>query len=158
MRNTFTPTATYPQSSTEGGRQDEEGFAEIALWCNTEGLTQARYVCELPSSESFPFSLPPGGEPIAVEVLRAEGLVPTTPTSEQIVNAVVEQHAEVERTAREQGDAETLAAAKSYTDEHSPSVDLSGYQLKSERNQPGGFAGLDNGGLPPRRARPELDC
>lgn len=146
LRNSFTGTATYPQSVTKVS-VNAQGVASVELWCNTEGLTPARYVCELPSGESFPFSLPPGVDPISIEVLRSEGLLPSNPTSEQIVNTVVERYAEAERVAREQGDEQTLEAAKAYTDEHTPVVDLSGYLPRSERNQPSGVAGLDNNGL-----------
>ncbi|MET0623104.1 MAG: hypothetical protein ABW250_09015 [Pyrinomonadaceae bacterium] len=208
-RNSFTTLATYPKSETEVA-VDEDGRVAVALWCNAEGLRPAQYICELPSEESFPFTLPAGEDAIPLEVLRAIGSVPYTPSSEAAFNALLTSHAgvvasadalghvrvgdglmvdeagvlsvegaggggvtveqlEAEAGAREAGDADTLSAANSYADEQVAGIDLSAYattaalsaeataranadallQPLSEKNQAGGYAGLDGSGLVP---------
>jgi hypothetical protein len=144
--NSYTSSATYPKD-TEVAYLDEEGKAEVVLWCNAEGLKPAEYVCTLPSRESFSFTLPSGEEPVKIEVLRALHSVPLTPTSEEVLGAVVAQYAASEAILRDAGDQRVLDDAKQYTDEHEPDIDLSDYQQTSQRNQPGGYAGLDDDGL-----------
>ena len=89
QRNSYVATATYPASSVAVALNNQ-GRASTDLWCNAEGLKPARYVCELPSGESFPFTLPAGAGAISVEGLRGLETEPYTPSSAVLFQALLE--------------------------------------------------------------------
>lgn len=137
LEGTYTTDTVFPPDRVEVVT-NEQGEYSATLFCNSEALTPARWRCVEPGSDPFFFTLVPGGTPISIIMLRAAGDAPLSP--DDPAYAVLQDALEV-------GDAETLEAAKAYTDEQAP--DLSNYQPRSERNQPGGYAGLDAGGLVP---------
>lgn len=83
----FTATTQYP-GATQFVDTNSEGKFSISLWTNEEGDKASRYLCRLPSNESFSFTLPAGTESIELSLLRTAGVTPSDPQYPTLVTYV----------------------------------------------------------------------
>jgi hypothetical protein len=132
----YTAEAQFPKSSVSTVT-DEEGKFQVELWCNSTGLSsgikQTKYRYYEEEEHIFSFFLPPG-EPIDIGPLRVASEVGSAPSTQELLLALVDSHAEIESEARTDGDSATLASANDYTDEHLADIDLSPYATTAQLN------------------------
>lgn len=68
---------------------DDVGALSVDLWCNEEGEENSVYDCQLPSGESFQFTLPASAtNPVELTLLRAAGVTPAMPQYTSILEYI----------------------------------------------------------------------
>ncbi|MEM7578255.1 MAG: hypothetical protein AAF316_00125 [Cyanobacteria bacterium P01_A01_bin.80] len=64
----FYPEVTLPSKT------DENGYAEIELFCNEDGQDESHWICTTPDYNKFQFNVPTGSRPISLGTTKIVGI------------------------------------------------------------------------------------
>lgn len=180
-RSTYTATNQFPPSEVvattdslgrmgdgvctlpDGPDADSSPDPCVSLWTNAEGLRPVQYRCVLPGGDSFLFYLAPG-DPIAIGPLRAGATTEPSASNQAVLQSIVDSHAAATDPhpvylMQPEGDARYALLGGSGITDHGALTGLADddhpqYQLRSEKNTAGGYAGLDGSALLPDNRLP----
>lgn len=81
----YDATDQFPGSEIKGSATDSNGDGSVVLWANEGGEESTTYTCQLPSGETFTFTVPTAGGPFTLSELRELGAVEGDPQYQTLI-------------------------------------------------------------------------